>query len=438
MSTDRVEIKATGFDVQPARPVPVTMLLFVAVVTASAGFAHLFKASSQYVIALYAGASDPTRAAGALSSGVRFAVVTGATCVAAALDRIVERRWAGQTGVQAVAASARGENDKRISMRATALRTLATWMVSAGLVSIGRESAIIETGGALGALAARALRGRGDAMATAGIAAAFAAAYHAPIAAVFYVEEHLGVRRSRRALLFGTLGGVGGHLASVEWFGGEVIFPTLRGSPLEMLQLALLGLLPAVLAARLLLQLRVRVSGGALARRLRIPEWLAVALLAVLAGAAVAAFPAAAGNGMEALGHASVRATLALGLALGVGKLVGTTAALGAGAPGGVLTPTISVASGVTLLTLLGAQTQGLLLHDPWDAMVAAMAVGVAVGLRSPWVAVFLLPEMLGDYALVPAVALIVLLAVGIDRLLDRIVVRAGRLLPTGIYDEDA
>ena len=34
---------------------------------------------------------------------------------------------------------------------------------------------------------------------------------------------------------------------------------------------------------------------------------------------------------------------MTLGLALMVGKLVGTTAALGAGAPGGVLSPTLAV-----------------------------------------------------------------------------------------------
>jgi H+/Cl- antiporter ClcA len=103
-----------------------------------------------------------------------------------------------------------------------------------------------------------------------------------------------------------------------------------------------------------------------------------------------------------------------------------------------VLTPTISITSGTALLTLLAVDRLGLAVVHPWDVMVVAMAVGVAVGLRSPFGAVFLLPEMLGDYTLVPPVAVIVALAVLLDRGLDRLVVRAGEEVPTGIYDEDA
>ena len=66
------------------------------------------------------------------------------------------------------------------------------------------------------------------------------------------------------------------------------------------------------------------------------------------------------------------------------------------------------------------------------------MAVGVAVGLRSPMMAVMLLPEMLGDYTLVPAIGLIVAIAVVVDRCVDRLVRRLGERLPTGIHDEDA
>ena len=59
-----------------------------------------------------------------------------------------------RTGIEAVAASARGEG-RDISFRATTLRVAATWIVSAGLVSIGRESAIVESGGSLGSVIGR-------------------------------------------------------------------------------------------------------------------------------------------------------------------------------------------------------------------------------------------------------------------------------------------
>ncbi|MEZ5166519.1 MAG: chloride channel protein [Acidimicrobiales bacterium] len=118
--------------------------------------------------------------------------------------------------------------------------------------------------------------------------------------------------------------------------------------------------------------------------------------------------------------------------------MIGTAAALGAGAPGGVLTPTIAIASGCVLLTLFGLEELGFSVTHPWDAMVAAMAVGVAVGLRSPLMAIFLLPEMVGDYRLVPVIAVIVALAVALDRGIDWLLVRAGQMLPVGVYDEDA
>jgi CIC family chloride channel protein len=427
----------TGFDVVPERPVWMTLGLFAVVVFVASAFAHLFRESAQHVIEWYSDVRNPTGAADALPVWVVFLTVAGAVACAAALGRLVERRWGRHVGVEAVAASARNEG-RSISLRATAVRSIATWTVSSGMVSIGRESAIIETGGAVGAVAGRKFRGRGDAMATAGIAAAFAAAYHAPVAAVLYVEEHLGVRRSPRAIAFASAGALAGHLTSVWLLGGEKIFPGTQGSRTRMLAFALATLVPAVVMARIFLQLRVRASGGALASLLGVREWVGVAALSLVAGAMVAVFPLAAGNGMEALRRGSVGATLALAVALTIGKLIGTTAALGAGAPGGVLTPTISIASGSALLTLLAFDAIGIAVAHPWDVMVAAMSVGVAVGLRSPVMAVFLLPEMLGDYTLVPVIAIVVGAAVLLDRGLDRAVVALGARVPRGVYDEDA
>ncbi|MEO6652570.1 MAG: chloride channel protein [Ilumatobacteraceae bacterium] len=436
-SAPLVDSVATGFDLPPTRPVWMTVILFAVVVTVAAGFAHLFRVTSQGFLERYADTSDPTRAAERLHWWVTFATVTGAVFVAAMVGRFVEQRWGDHVGVEAVSASARGEG-RSISLRATGLRGAATWVVSAGMVSIGRESAIIETGGAVGAVAGRRFRGRGDAMATAGIAAAFAAAYHAPIAALFYVEEHLRVWSSRRAVLFAVLGAIGGHAVSVGLMDGHVIFPPIQGSQWRMIEMALIALLPSVIVARAFLQLRVRITGSTLSERIGCQPWVVAAVLSVVAGGAVAVFPAAAGNGMEALRQASVAAPVSLGVALGVGKLIGTTASLGAGAPGGVLTPTISVTSGFSLLVLLALSSMGYGVEHPWDAMVATMAIGVAVGLRSPLVAVFLLPEMVGDYSLVPAIAVIVGLAVLVDRGLDRVVAALGERIPVGVYDEDA
>ena len=427
----------SGYHAAPSRPVWLTVVLVAAVVVFAAWFAHLFRDTAQHVIEWYAGTGDPTAAAASLRWYVLFGLVTVTVFVAAWMGRFIERFFGNRTGVEAVAASARGEG-RNISLRATWVRSAATWSTSVGLVSIGRESAIIESGGAIGAIVGKRSGGRGDALATAGIAAAFAAAYHAPIAGMLYVEEHLRVHTSRRALVFASAGAAGGHAASVYLFGGHAIFPPTEGSRWRMLVLGMIALLPALLAARLFLELRVRVKALSIADRLGVPWWAIVLPFAIVAGAAVATFPLAAGNGMEALRQVPLGVTAGTGLALCFGKLAGTTASIGGGAPGGVLTPTISIASGAALLTLLAVEQVGVVVDNPWDPLVLAMAVGVAVGLRSPYGAVFLLPEMLGDYTLVPVVAVVVALAFVIDRGIDRIVVSAGERLPSGIYDEDA
>jgi CIC family chloride channel protein len=427
----------TGFDVVPQRPAVLTVCLFAAVVFVATGFAHLFRDAIHRVLEWYGDSTDPTAVADSLHVAVVFGIVTATVALAAALGLLVEHRLGRRLGIEAVAASARGES-RRISVRATIVRTVATWSVSAGLTAIGRESAIVETGGALGSVAARRLGGRGDAMAAVGIAAAFSAAYHAPIAAILYVEEHLRVRRSRRALKFVVPAAIVAHVVSIRLMDGHAIFPDVQGSWSGLLATSLLVLVPAALAARLFLQVRVRVSGGALADRLRCPRWLAVTGLAAVAGLAVATFPLAAGNGMEALRHGSVEVGWRLALALLVGKLVGTAAALGAGAPGGVLSPTIGIAAGGALMAVLTAQSMGVGIDHPWDAMVMAMGVGVAVGMRSPLGAVFLIPEMLGDYTLVPVMAVVVGMAALLDRGLDWAIRRVNRVVPTGVYDEDA
>jgi H+/Cl- antiporter ClcA len=191
-------------------------------------------------------------------------------------------------------------------------------------------------------------------------------------------------------------------------------------------------------AARVLLEMRTRITANAIIERFGVRRWTVIAVLSVIAGVSVAVYPLAAGNGMDALGGASLASTVTIALALSVGKLIGTTAALAAGAPGGVLTPTISVSAGFGLLTLLAADGLGLEVNHPWNGMVAAMAVGLTVGLRSPIGAVFLIPELLGDYRLVPIIAMIVAPAWILDRMLDRLGVDLGAHLPNNVYDEDA
>jgi CIC family chloride channel protein len=415
-----------------------TVLLFTFVVAAACVFALVFRVSAEAVIEWYSGDPHAPDAAESVHWAVRWAGVAAAVFVAACIGRAVEQRRPFGTGIEAVAASARGEQ-RRISLTASAGRAAGTWVSTVGLSSIGRESAIIEMGGAVGTVVGRRTGGRGDVLATAGIVAAFAAAYHAPVAAFFYVEEHLKVSRSWRALRFTITSAVASFVLSTWLLGGHVIFPAPSGPRWETLWLSLAVLLPAVVAGRLFRVLRVRVKATPISLRAGVPWWTAAAVLAVVAGAAVAVFPMAAGNGMETLRLASGEATLAIALALALGKLVGTTASLGSGAPGGALTPTMAIASGAALLVLLGLERFGLDVRGDvvWGVMVSAMAVGVAVGLRSPLMSVVLIPELVGDYTLLPLIAAVVAITWLVDRVVDRLIGRVGRRVPDVVFDED-
>ena len=416
----------SGYDFRPARPALATAALFVVVVVVASSIAFLFRWTLRRLVQFYADFSDPTRAASSLPKVVLFVVAAGSVAIAATIGHVVHRRWASRTGIEAVAASARGEG-RSISFRATWLRVAATWIVSAGLVSIGRETAIVEAGGSLGSVAGRRSGGRGDSMAAAGIAAAFAAAYHAPFAAVLYAEEHLRVRQSKRATTFVVLGAVGGFGTTMLVFDADPLLPDVDPSLWKVLGGGLLVVVPVVVVSRVFLQLRVLTTADALVRAIGCRRWMVVGALSIVAGLSVMVFPLAAGNGIEALRRGPTAATVTLGLALMIGKLVGTTAALGAGAPGGVLSPTLGVAAGCALL-----------IDNRWEAIVAAMAIGVAVGMRSPLVAVFLVPELLGDYWLILPLAAVVGVAYLLDRGIDVLVRRLGRLIPAGVYDEDA
>ena len=256
----------SGFDLPPRRPVAVTIVLFLVVVTGAAVFAHVFRETALIVLDWLTDADGPVAAARTLHPVVLCVLVSGSVAIVAAVGLAVDRRWRSYVGVEAVAASARGEA-RRISLRASMLRAAATWLMSMGPASVGRESAIIETAGAAGSVSARRLGGKGDAMAAAGIAAAFAAAYHAPVASLLYVEEHLGVRRSRRAVLFAFAGAFGGQFATVWLFDVHPIFPRVQGPRWQLVAPALVALVPSVLAARLFLQLRVRLNGRAISDR---------------------------------------------------------------------------------------------------------------------------------------------------------------------------
>lgn len=410
-------------------------LLFV-VAVAAAVFANLFQRSAEWTLDRFHGASEPISAARAADWWVVALSVAGTLLFAVAAARGAQRFGSGQTGLHHIAAAARGESDGP-SIRSTAVRSSGTWAVSAGLVSIGRESAIIEMGGSFGTVAGR--HGRfSPSLATAGIVAAFATAYHAPVAGVFYVEEHLRVRHHRRSLMYAVVGALVGHLVAVRLLGGQQIFPHTKGPRSSMVVLGLIGLVPAVVGTRLFFELRGRLTVDRIASTERRRLQLTVAFTAI-ATVCVVAVRSAAGNGMEAVRMAAEHPGLALGLSMALVRSVAATASLGSGAAGGVLSPTIAVAGGWALVTYELLETAGFDLPGTrWDGIVVAMIAGVAVGLRSPLTAIFLVPEMIGELSLVPIAAATVGAAMMLDKAASAAISSVRDLLPSYVFNADA
>ncbi|MFV0309482.1 MAG: chloride channel protein [Desertimonas sp.] len=433
-------ISDAGFDTVPARHPATTAALVAAVVAASAAFAHGFKLAAEWALDTYGGSQHSTAAAHRLAPLAVGIIVVVAVLVSAELAKRAARLRPDGSGLEAIAASARGER-RRISVVATLHRATGIWLNAAGLVSIGRETAIIETGGALGSVVGRKSGGKGDSMAVAGIAAAFAAAYHAPLAATIYVEEHLRVRRSRRAIRFTVAGAVGGHLVSIWLLGGHAVFPAIEGSRWALLTGGLAVTLPAAIAARIFIRVRTIASDDTGWRARWGPKASPSVRMgcALVAGATVAIAPWAAGNGMDPLRAVPVTASFTLAGALLIAKTIGTTAALAAGAPGGIISPSMAIAGGGALTVALAIDRVGLDVSNPWDLVVAGMVVGVAVGLRSPLMAPVMVAELLGDYTLVPALAVVAVAAHGLDRAFDALVKHFGAETETldEVHDED-
>ena len=94
--------------------------------------------------------------------------------------------------------------------------------------------------------------------------------------------------------------------------------------------------------------------------------------------------------------------------ALALAKLAATAATLRVGVPGGVFSPSLAVSAGWALLAFIGLDALGFDLPGArWDGMIAAMAVGIAVGLGSPLLAAVVVPEMVGSVSLLPVCALV-------------------------------
>ena len=164
-----------------------------------------------------------------------------------------------------------------------------------------------------------------------------------------------------------------------------------------------------------------------------------VACLAVASALMVSIAPLSAGNGMEALRHVAVGGSIGAALAMGLVKMLATSATLGAKAPGGVFSPTLAVAAGWALATFVGLEKLGVTLPGHhWDGLIVAMAVGVAVGLHAPLLGAVVIAEMCGQVGFLPVTAAAAFIAHRMAHRLDHYEESRHIPVPHEMHEEDA
>ncbi len=418
-----------GLDRRPARAPALSVALAVGVSLTAAAFAVVYRRTALAILERAAGTHDVVRIAERHRIVAWIAVALTVALAIVATDW-AHRRWPGRSGLEAMAAAARGEQ-RHISVRATTARSSAIWLSVVGMAPIGREAAIVEIGGTIGSRTARRFGGHGATTAATGMAAAFAAAYVAPLSAVSYLHEHLGVLRSRRARVFCPAGALIGWTLTHVLLHEHHLLPGVHGSWRSLAGAGLLAVVPSIAigtGVRTIRPLTARASHN----------WITKVLAVVVAATVVSALPLTAGNGNDALRRIATGAGMTVGVlvVLVLCKAAGCLIAVGSGAAGGLITPTLTIgaASSAALTTALHAHDVASSL-PVWTVAVLGAAFTLAVVLDIPWTAGLLVAELTGTATVAVAALAFIAVWVVANRAVRSVPRRTGH---PSVRDEDA
>ncbi|HSS02999.1 MAG TPA: chloride channel protein [Kofleriaceae bacterium] len=292
----------------------------------------------------------------------------------------------------------------RVPLTRSTLQAFASWLAIASGNSLGREGPLIQFGAAAGE-GARRVFGLDNITArivlASGVAAGFASAYNAPVAAVLFVIEIVTGVVVLEAIVPMLVAVVIATIATRYIIGGTPLYGVRSfgfGSPVELLAFAGLGLLAAPIGVGFL---RVLALSERLWRKVGIP-WRP-ALGGLVCGAILCASPMVAGNGFEPL-DALLDGKLALAMVtwLLVAKPVATAIAVGSSNPGGVFTPTLLVGGCTGALYAFGLHAVfGDAIGSPPTYALVGLAAAISATTHAPLTGAILACELSGDYALV-------------------------------------
>jgi CIC family chloride channel protein len=296
--------------------------------------------------------------------------------------------------------------DGRISLRGTLLRSVSSLLTIGSGGSIGREGSMVQLSAMIASrlgLVARAPVPRLRLLVACGGAAGIAAAYNAPISGALFVAEI--VLGSLAMDTFGPL-----VVASVisdatihRFLGYGPVFNVPHVQFVSNWELGfyiVLGVLLGHLAPPFLGL--IDFTKGRFVR-LGLPLYWQLALGGIFVGAISIYVPQVWGNGYSVIGNILGGNLVGLWLlTILIAKVLATSATVGSGAVGGVLTPTLFIGCAVGALV-------GGVLHHLMPTIVSVPAAYALIGMGSflsattlaPLTSILMIFEMTGDYEIV-------------------------------------
>jgi CIC family chloride channel protein len=317
-----------------------------------------------------------------------------------------------------------------VRFRSVLVKFAAGILTLGGGTSLGREGPSVFVGGGVASSLAAALgvpkQGRRSPTAT-GAAAALAAAFNTPLAAItFVLEEMLNNEFGSRVLGGVVLAAVMGALIVHALLGPQPAFTLPAVESVSWLMYAILPIVASLASLigvafqRLTLSLRSRVRDVG-----RLPSWLKPmigALATWVLGCAV--FLVSGHTGVFGLGYRDL--SLALNNALPwqiagllvAAKLVATVASYGWGGSGGIFSPTLFM-GGLTGFFIAGLAGLWIPLTDSDRIVLAAVGMSACFNavVRAPLTSLLIVFEMTHQFSMVPALMFCSIVSLAISRL---------------------
>ena len=322
----------------------------------------------------------------------------------------------------------------RIPGRVAVVKIVSSALTIGSGGSAGREGPIVQVGASLGSTIASWLGmpvSRVVLLASCGSAAGIAATFHAPLAGAVFALEVILTEFTAETFGFVVLSAVSSSMVARILQGDEMVVRVASdlsfASQTDMWWVALLGLVAGMCGlgfSKLLYACEDAIDW--LWARTRLPQWARPAVLGLVLGAGLVAFPYMFGSGYPLEEDAIAgNFSVAFLLVLMLGRALYTAFTIGMGGSGGVFAPTLFI--GAMAGAAFGDVVSPLSASPVGVFAVVGMGAAFAGAARAPMTAVLIIVEM----------TLAVVIATGASRFLTRATIYTEKLRRRGDVLDD-